>query len=285
MRIIDKPESHYTYIFDTWEEMVLQADKSGGPSERSRAEDDWFGSQTFPDAIRMGLEGLPVIGRQIKEDSGNIASIIFASMPKPDVDYSTSGQIIDMGKYLDGLPECCLKLDVPDSGGSRIVDIVVNASINCNQNADAVKNRGTAIAVIIRTLESLGVSTRVWITYGFHRDQTIQIWTKFKDYGEPLRLNHLAVALCSPITHRRFGFSLAESAPDAIKESIGIRNGGSYGGSYDIESWSGQNSFPVKPGYLYFPILSGQSEFKSLDSSKTWAEEQIKSKYLKTEVK
>ena len=101
---------------------------------------------------------------------------------------------------------------------------------------------------------------------------------KTRQHYITIKSYHDAQAYCT-------GFSLAESAPGAIKKAIGIRNGGGYGSSYDIESWSGQNSFPVKPGYLYFPILDGQSEFKSLDSSKTWAEEQIKSKYLKTEVK
>lgn len=251
-----------------------RASRAGGKS--------FSGSANWEEAVKLASEGDPKLGTEIQRESAKIASSIFASMPKPDIAYAVSGQVIDMGKFLNGEPECCLNLEVPDSGNQRILDLVVNGTVNCGQDKEHITNRGIAIATVIKTLESLGVSIRLFITFCCHRDQgEAQTWIKFKDYGEPLKINQLAFALAHPSMARRIVFGIVETAPKSVRDTVGIRMDGGYGACKDMSVWNSVSDLPCQPGYLYMPVLNSQRHFYTLENSRTWAEMIIKEQ-LKT---
>src|SRR3990167_8547087 len=80
-----------------------------GASSRMERDAEWAGTRTFEEAVALAETGDAEIGRIIQKESAKMSSLIFGSIPKPDVAYSVRGQVIDVGKYLDGIPECVLR--------------------------------------------------------------------------------------------------------------------------------------------------------------------------------
>lgn len=284
MRIVQTPKT-YAYHFESMEEAWAFADKApavyqGKLSGKTVNDGSWSGAKNWPEALALAKEGDAKLGEKIKNESSKLASYIFSTIEKSDVAYDVQGQVIDMGKYLNGDPECCLRLDVPDSGISRVLDIGVITSVACGIEPEQIQRRGIVIATVVKTLESLGISCRLNLALCNYSDNVeIQVWLKFKDFGEPLRLNQLAFALTSPTICRRLGFVLVEAAPKPFCDLA--RKG--YGSAMKFKDWHEKEKIPVKGNWLEFPILNYNSRVNSDEGAREWAIEIVKNKLNKKE--
>lgn len=111
------------------------------------------------------------------------------------VEYDVTGDFIDMGRYMEGIPE---SVGTMHNGNAR--NRRVNITINLNQwagiNHVAITHRGERILRLIDALEAGGI--RCQLT-GIESSECNHVEVKIKHHDEPLTISDLAV-----ITHPEF---------------------------------------------------------------------------------
>lgn len=278
MKIIESPDS-WASVYSSLEEARLSADSSNAIDGASKIEttSSWAGTANWEEASLLVKEGAVDLGNRIARESSRVATALFSKTHKTDVAYDVQGQVIDMGRYLEGDPYCVLNLEMPEASHHKTCEIVVNMTCASSTRSESILNRGIAIAVIVKTLEAQGISCRLWATYGFNKGgKTVSAWVKFKEYTEPLRLHQLAFLACHPASLRRFGFALGEVAPQKLRTTIGISNNSGYGRASEAFMWG---KIPVVLAKtLYFPIADNREEFETVGEAKNFCERIVNKK-------
>lgn len=116
------------------------------------------------------------------------------------VRYGTEGQVPDVGRFVEGEPECMATFDDPRPGKGRIVDITINGAMSGDIRSEAYAERGIVVAALADSLERLGYRVRLtWqdLTggYGAH-GSLIQVVVKRE--SQPLDLKEVAYVMCHP---------------------------------------------------------------------------------------
>jgi hypothetical protein len=132
--------------------------------------------------------------------------------------YDVSGSFVDIGAYLEGIPECMVDFQqemAPTTG--RVVTILVSAFVSCAVSRDAIVKRGVAIAALIEALACHNVSVELWSEMAGGESFTVKggkyvsILTKVKGASDALDLDHLMFAIGHPSMFRRLYFGASET--------------------------------------------------------------------------
>lgn len=158
------------------------------------------------------------------------------------------GGAVDVGEYLQGGPECFLRVEDEPGHIRPIVRIGVCVIASANVTALAMMSRGRAILALVDALELQGYSVELTAMY-VAQDKQIQTTyfcnTILKQAGAHWDASSVAFGLAHPAFARRLGFRACEFNTAAQR----ITNGG-YGNG-NIES---------PPGYeLYFGYLTNNA--------------------------
>ena len=119
--------------------------------------------------------------------------------------HDVEGDMIDIGRYLDGEPECMMSLTNGTPRGRR-VNIILNLSQIWSVDTAFINHRARRLIRLVDWLESQGV--RVQITAILSHECT-HVEIEVKLYHEPLDLNSIAVVAHSDFL-RRAGFRWIE---------------------------------------------------------------------------
>ena len=168
------------------------------------------------------------------------------------------GEAVDVGAFLEGIPECMLSFAAPETKAVRIV-----AAISARSSADAPRllNRGIAIAAAVYALQCTGTPVSLvvgdWVSgNGEQFRNTVEV----NPYGDYIDAGRLAFWLGHPAALRRCMFRYQEQQPAGVRHTFGFYSGGGYGRLTDPPAGSEDGEGAV---YVPFPETSALSDYET----------------------
>lgn len=174
----------------------------------------WDLGVRYPDALKMARVGWLEGAERVQE----ALQAFPPRSPRPDTRTDMYGFRPHVPRFCAGAPDCMIRhADAAETGGGRVLTLVVPLFISAWVEAQRAANFGVAIAQYINQLECDG--TRIELIGCFtqrnHSWRTSQAVT-IKNADQPLDLAVIAFAIGHPAMFRRIGFALQErsAAPD-----------------------------------------------------------------------
>ena len=130
--------------------------------------------------------------------------------------YDVAGCMVDVGRYLDGEPECMVDFIISDSDkDGKIVDIYYEFTNNCDINTKDMMSYGIAVLALVDDLESRGFSCNIYaVGTTYERGKSVDEITTItiKKAGEALNVEAIMYAF-HPSFFRRHWFAFHERKP------------------------------------------------------------------------
>lgn len=170
-----------------------------------------YGGSDFKGVMELARRGWESMAAEAEKYRSAIfealASVIEIPYPVADIE----GGAIDVGAYLQGVPECWLRHESRTvEGTGPIVKIACNFGISSGVRGEAYKIRGAAISAVIEALEFSGRRVEVEA----HKATTVrsggapyfEARVMVKRADQPLDAARLYFACASPLMQRVFAF-------------------------------------------------------------------------------
>ncbi|MDQ3213710.1 MAG: hypothetical protein M3Q85_13605 [Acidobacteriota bacterium] len=218
--------------------LAAAAKRSTLTTRASRAERrDWNGGSSYEETERLAVEGWPEGAERVRALAACIHGVVGERVHRPETAYAVCGDVIDMGRFLVGEPECFMEFREGDdlTVGSKIVRIVVNIAASGGIGPDVIALRGAAVCALVEASELSGRRAEVIMTCGVtNGSSSYEVTVPVKESGQPLEMDRLSFMLCHAGVLRRFVFSLMETEGSALRRALGVP--GCYGYPADTET-------------------------------------------------
>ncbi|MDP2160433.1 MAG: hypothetical protein Q8K02_08130 [Flavobacterium sp.] len=238
---------------DTQEIMDYINSKTFENPESKRINEKKFCPFTWEEAVNFFVNGWPT-SKKIKIQAENLEK----SFEIPHgYKYNTTGEILDVGTFLTGKPECWLEPEMVDN--RKLYKIVINSSYSCNVHQQNIINRGIAIVSLIDLLQDEGhiVELEIVETVKNIMDKN-EFSIRFILGTSPLDIDKLSFMIANPAFLRRIIFAICETY-------FNTRTCYSYGSPTDAKI--------DEPNVIYFPCLYGSDyKFETIESAKNEVE-------------
>lgn len=219
MKIIDN-DSVYIESYDSLAEAVRHAEKVSDKNKSSHKHAyDWNGNVTFNESVDLALKGWHEVRPQVDRMFNELESSISDSIDQSyTMVYDYSGDMVDMGRYMAGDPECMIDyVAVPQERMGRVINVLVNMSASAMVDPDTMLKRGVAVTALLDAMHKLGVGLSVWCEMptarmGVDKGDVYSQLVKLHDSSDNLDIDNLMYAICHPSMLRRLGFGLHEGS-------------------------------------------------------------------------
>jgi hypothetical protein len=203
----------YRYTAESWDEFVHDLRtrpvlwKSYNADSSTVAYDDWWGSQTWDEALQYAVSGHPVARAAIEG-----AAVKVTSSPEPLWDTAPVGAFPCIPAHAAGVPEDMFAMsDIAPPVQSPIVRIVVNMSASSTVDPESIVNRGAAIVTLIDQIQASGRRVELIAVKHGHSKKDRYVWqVTIKRPEEPIDMDRIGLAFATPIMLRRFFFRVME---------------------------------------------------------------------------
>ena len=199
-------ERGVVYSFDNLSELVVWADANKRKNGYSQGDyESFFGDKGFDEAVRDALNGNVQRTDCFSGVLDSVKSLIHTE--KMSMTHDVTGEILDIGAFLSGEPECFLRrLPRPDK---PVVRIVADMAFSCHQNAACINRRGAAIVSLVDELQEMGycVEVSVMSRFGFRKAQRLEVECGVR--CDPVDVDAFAT-MCSSSYLRRFLLAIIE---------------------------------------------------------------------------
>lgn len=221
-------------VYDSLGDAVRHAAEVGKPSGSSHTNGEHFaGTKSFGDAVALATDGWSEVRPEVDRMFGELETQIAANMDEVfAMVYGYSGDMVDMGRYVAGDPECMVDyVTEPSARMGRVVRLLVNMSASCSVDKDLMVKRGVAVVALADAMHKLGVGVEVWAemptaTKGVDVGDKYSQLVRVHDSSETLDINNLMFAICHPSMLRRLGFALHEGSAWKHAKELTSRNYG-----------------------------------------------------------
>lgn len=221
--------------FESWAEFVDQAkiNACGRGGRYSHNADIpnygggmFFETKSFEEAENLARHGWNEIRPEIDALVDKIDSVVAPTLQPAFTNYfDVSGDSVDIGRFMDGEPECMLETKLAHiAKPGRVVSILVDGFYSASNRAEDIRARGVAIVALIDALEKMQHSAEVWLETSF-RDSKLTYLVNLRRADQALNIDTLMFAIAHPSAYRRIGFAMQESEPREFK----VGDGHSYG--------------------------------------------------------
>lgn len=217
--------------YENLEECLSHAAANTNPRSSETNDESFAGCKNLADAINTGRQGYTDIRPDVDRLVSSIESQVTMALGDVFVTkYNYTGDGVDMGRYLQGDPECMLDYEeVAAERMGRVVRILVNGTFSCGVQKKVIAERGAMIVALCDVMSKIGVGLEVWYessTVASSKKHSSLI--KLHDSRERLDINNLMFAIAHPAMLRRIGFSTMEQSLWGPAAEI-TRRGGGYG--------------------------------------------------------
>jgi hypothetical protein len=160
------------------------------------------------DALQLARAGWPEGRERIDALTAQLFASVTDRMLRPQVVTDVCGDMIDMGSYCEGRPDCWFTVEQADelTSGAQTVTIVADVCVSAGISKETIYVRGAAIAALVAAPEFAGRPCDV-IVAANTKDRA-EVRAVVKRAGEPLQLDALAFALAHPAMLRRLIFGV-----------------------------------------------------------------------------
>lgn len=232
METIKHPK-HHMEVFTSYGEFVNMANNNPNPlSSDKESYGDWHGgTKNLSEAATLASDGWSEIRPDVDALLDNVTERLaerLANIYVPRHDFG--GAYVDMGRYLEGDPECMVTFNAEPAGAmGRVVKIAVAVTASASIDAEDIKRRGIAVLALVDTITKLGCGVELWVDSTIQGDGGSRYTTavKLHDSNDTLDIDSIMFALAHPSMLRRLVFSIQEQSPTASKQ--GARTHGGYG--------------------------------------------------------
>ncbi len=218
----------------SWSEYVENAAKCGpvfaDESGAHKPNTAWNGNVSYQKAIDMARHGWSEVRADVDVLIENIdAHISPVLKPAFESYFDVAGGAVDVGRFLDGEPECMVETRLVEiAKPGRVITILVNGGFRALITPDDIKKRGAAIVGLIDALERMQHSTEIALEMSCEDGEgnetgpflTHLVWLKRSE--ETLDIDTLMFALAHPARHRRMTFALREHESVSDRRRFGL---------------------------------------------------------------
>ena len=175
----------------------------------------WAGGVSYEESVQRLRIGWPEGVAKAKELASKLYSRLTAEYSfQVETKWDTSGDYFDIGRVLEGEPDCWasdIELDDQFSNDKKgkIVRVMVNVATSSHYNADVILQRGVYALAIVDLLERMGKSVELVASCKIEKNGKLWAWElPLKKAGEELSLDRVAFILGSPAGFRRSWFRI-----------------------------------------------------------------------------
>jgi hypothetical protein len=189
------------------------------------------------------------------------------------IQYDVIGEILDVGRYCSGEPEhwgYWEQHGTRQGKGMQFVHVVMNGTASCGIDANVLMTRGAVVAALCNLLELSGCRAKITFCYKAVRgDHSSTILVTLKDYGDPIDLDQITMALAHPSTFRRLGFAVWETCSETMRDKCGFREHEGYGQQGDLPK--------EQQGDIYLEKMTyGDERWETPENATAWAHKKLK---------
>lgn len=207
----DKTLVVYDFLDFVQQAKVRASDCSSSRREEKAA---FYGTETFDQAIDLAVRGWPAGRDKIGAIRVALDSFVRATVNSrvQSYRYDTTGIDFNMGRALEGEPECWYREEDDEGSNTRVVKVMANLSVSASVSTRCMFMRGAALVAAIDILESLNIRVEAWFGWGVKRmdGKHFEGHVKAKDAHQPLDIDMMAFTLANPSCFRRLVFSHLE---------------------------------------------------------------------------
>lgn len=203
------------------------------------------GDTCWQDTVTVADNGYVAIRPNVEALTERIAAHIAPSLQPAFTPYfDVSGGMVDVGRFLDGEPECMVEtklIEIAKPG--KVVTILVHGGMLGKVKTTDFIKRGVAIVALVESLERMQHSTEIWLEVSSSREDHITprngpVLThlvKLKDAGEALDIDSLMFSVAYPGRHRRISFAIRELEAVGFAKRVGVtRHDGGQGATVPL---------------------------------------------------
>lgn len=236
-QVTDKWYESMAEAVEAIEQLPRAADDPLGRSSQS-GDSDWAGC-TFDEAMEMAKWGWQVdrseIDPEVEAVMEQVADRLNAHLADQFREvYDVSGGFVDVGRYLDGEPECMVEQWVdPDVKRGKVLKLLNMATADAGISEKVLRERGRAVAVAVEVLHQLGFNLEIWTGEAVKQmngtNHVAVEMVKLKEAEDPLDWDALMFGIGHPGMLRRVIFGLNETRPEDERRRFGFKPKGGYG--------------------------------------------------------
>jgi hypothetical protein len=218
------------------------------------------GTATYEESIDLIVNGCDRLEKSILQTTADILPEGVQGLVQT-IRYDVAGDDVNVGRYLDGEPECMANYETELGHGNRCVVVSINGSMSADISADLIENRGAAVCALIDCLESAGYRTEVHVYTGVRQVNVPVVNVCVKQAQDRLDLTRLAYCLAHPSFLRRQVFRFLETFPKEQRAP-------SYGKS-------DSQADPIVESDITL-MSNGMSTFSTIEGCRKWLNDTIK---------
>lgn len=227
----DKARIEY---FNSFGDFYNYAKDNAEPKSSNKPErDDWSGgTKSLVAACDLARNGWTEIRPEVDELLNELTERLadkLDNLYKPQYDFG--GAYVDMGRFVEGDPECMVTFQaVPEGAMGRVIKIAVAGTASHHIDQEWIKKRGIAIISLVDTINKLGFGVELWWDSTIQHTGRHSTAVKLHDSADTLDINSVMFGLAHPAMLRRLTFSVQEQSSNATQQNVG----GGYGVPSDM---------------------------------------------------
>lgn len=157
--------------------------KSASSDQRDRSDFHTF------DSLQEALDTYTNKPQTIREFSEETIALTSEENIGKDVNFDVTGDFIDIGRFMEGVPEC-FGVSYNGNPSSIRVNLLINAVAVSHVTSEALAHRQKRILRLVDWLEHQGIRCRI---NAYESTSIAHIEIMLKDFHEPLDINDVAI--------------------------------------------------------------------------------------------
>lgn len=251
-------------MFDSFDDLLTH--NREGTDHRSKHMNDltFYGVKDMQEADALAQRGLPKAGIEAISLAEHKVAMMAGDLYRPAFTeyHDVSGGYVDMGRYVEGEPECMVDFaPTEEPGQNKIVALILNVSYNCMISAAAIKKNGQAMFALVEAIETCGMQAEIFADMhvsgsGNGGKYYARTAVRLKKAGEPFDVSMFMYALTHNSFLRAHIFNAMHTHDKDVREAVGISPHGGYG--FPVNNAQDMGDFP--PYSIYIPCISRDSQ-------------------------
>lgn len=167
MKVIDNASVFSrTTIYDGVQDMVDHLRNATIQHDRYGCDANWSGAASLADAVSLcdtgwkdGAKVIEDVLATIKTSLQDVAQELVATTY-----YDVAGAYPDMGRFMEGEPECMVQFTMQeDVTSGQVCRLLIDVGANAFYTADWMTRRAATISAFVQVLTMVGKSVEVWV--------------------------------------------------------------------------------------------------------------------------
>jgi hypothetical protein len=212
LQYFNSPEILSEYLSETPDDSSCMGTTHGVSKSRTM----FTGTESFQQAddymksVKIWEEG-----REKFLKSKLVVDSVYGTQVEQSYYHDVAGSVVDMGRYLDGEPECMIEFTQTEVElRGKILDIYFDLVVSGGMSTNAMTNYGIGVYSIVDALEQEGYRVNLYVcgTWEF-QDRKEVVTIKIKTSEQHLEMNQMLYCIAHPSFCRRHLFSWYDKQP------------------------------------------------------------------------